>query len=100
MIRATLISLLFVLCVIFVSQNQEVFLAEFILSLDLFFYKFNNKDMPNSVLIIISFFLGVLICLISIGIGTIRKSIKIGELQKKITALETNQNSEVKKIDS
>ena len=56
--------------------------------------------MPNSVLIIISFFLGVLICLISIGIGTIRKSIKIGELQKKITALETNQNSEVKKIDS
>ena len=85
---------------LFLFSKSRSFLAEFILSLDLFFYKFNNKDMPNSVLIIISFFLGVLICLISIGIGTIRKSIKIGELQKKITALETNQNSEVKKIDS
>ena len=46
-----------------------------------------------------SFILGFLVCIISIGIGTIKKSIKIGELQKKIISLESSINDKVEKID-
>ena len=55
--------------------------------------------MPNSILITSSFILGFLVCIISIGIGTIKKSIKIGELQKKIISLESSTSDKVEKID-
>ncbi|MFL2685882.1 MAG: hypothetical protein ACJ0NN_00085 [Thermodesulfobacteriota bacterium] len=60
MIKASLISIIFVLTVIFIFQNQQVFLSEFNLSLDIFFYSFENEIVSNSILIIISFFIGVI----------------------------------------
>lgn len=99
MLRAVLISLLFIVGLIFVFQNQLIFLDEYTIYLDFFFYKIGEKTVPNSILIASSFILGFLVCIISIGIGTIKKSIKIGELQKKIISLESSINDKVEKID-
>ena len=99
MLRAVLISLLFIVGLIFVFQNQLIFLDEYTIYLDFFFYKIGEKTVPNSVLIASSFILGFLVCIISIGIGTIKKSIKIGELQKKIISLESSTSDKVEKID-
>jgi hypothetical protein len=96
MIRASLISIIFVLTVIFIFQNQQVFLSEFNLSLDIFFYSFENEIVSNSILIIISFFIGVIICLISIGITVVQRSMKITELQKKIASIESKSQIEGK----
>jgi|TARA_B100002019_G_scaffold253409_1_gene234930 hypothetical protein len=96
MIKASLISIIFVLTVIFIFQNQQVFLSEFNLSLDVFFYSFENEIVSNSLLIIISFFIGVILCLISMGITIVQKSMKITELQKKITSIETKSQIEGK----
>ncbi|NSW97961.1 MAG: DUF1049 domain-containing protein [Deltaproteobacteria bacterium TMED126] len=96
MIKASLISIIFVLTVIFIFQNQQVFLSEFNLSLDIFFYSFENEIVSNSILIIISFFIGVIICLISIGITVVQKSMKITELQKKIASIESKSQIEGK----
>lgn len=96
MIKASLISIIFVLTVIFIFQNQQVFLSEFNLSLDVFFYSFENEIVSNSLLIIISFFIGVILCLISMGITIVQKSMKISELQKKITLIESKSQIEVK----
>ena len=96
MIKASLISIIFVLTVIFIFQNQQVFLSEFNLSLDIFFYSFENEIVSNSILIIISFFIGVIICLISMGITVIQRSIKISELQKKIASIESKSQIEGK----
>ena len=94
MIKASLISIIFVLTVIFIFQNQQVFLSEFNLSLDIFFYSFENEIVSNSILIIISFFIGVIICLISMGITVIQRSMKITELQKKIASIESKSQIE------
>lgn len=96
MIKASLISIIFVLTVIFIFQNQQVFLSEFNLSLDIFFYSFENEIVSNSILIIISFFIGVIICLISMGITVIQRSMKISELQKKIASIESKSQIEGK----
>ena len=96
MIKASLISIIFVLTVIFIFQNQQVFLSEFNLSLDIFFYSFENEIVSNSILIIISFFIGVIICLISMGITIIQRSMKITELQKKIASIESKSQIEGK----
>ena len=96
MIKASLISIIFVLTVIFIFQNQQVFLSEFNLSLDIFFFSFENEIVSNSILIIISFFIGVIICLISIGITVFQKSMKITELQKKIASIESKSQIEGK----
>lgn len=96
MIKASLISIIFVLTVIFIFQNQQVFLSEFNLSLDIFFYSFENEIVSNSMLIIISFFIGVIICLISMGITIIQRSMKISELQKKIASIESKSQIEGK----
>ena len=96
MIKASLISIIFVLTVIFIFQNQQVFLSEFNLSLDVFFYSFENEIVSNSLLIIISFFIGVIICLISMGLTIVQKSMKINELQKKITSIESKSQIEGK----
>lgn len=96
MIKASLISIIFVLTVIFIFQNQQVFLSEFNLSLDIFFYSFENEIVSNSILIIISFFIGVIICLISIGITVVQRSMKITELQKKIASIESKSQIEGK----
>ncbi len=96
MIKASLISIIFVLTVIFIFQNQQVFLSEFNLSLDVFFYSFENEIVSNSLLIIISFFIGVILCLISMGITIVQKSMKITELQKKITSIESKSQTEGK----
>tara|TARA_B100000900_G_C20397641_1_gene641325 strand:+ start:217 stop:507 length:291 start_codon:yes stop_codon:yes gene_type:complete len=96
MIKASLISIIFVLTVIFIFQNQQVFLSEFNLSLDVFFYSFENEIVSNSLLIIISFFIGVILCLISMGITIVQKSMKITELQKKITSIESKSQIEGK----
>ena len=96
MIRASLISIIFVLTVIFIFQNQQVFLSEFNLSLDIFFYSFENEIVSNSILIIISFFIGVIICLISMGITVVKRSMKITELQKKIASIESKSQIEGK----
>ena len=96
MIKASLISIIFVLTVIFIFQNQQVFLSEFNLSLDVFFYSFENEIVSNSLLIIISFFIGVVLCLISMGITIVQKSMKITELQKKITSIESKSQIEGK----
>ena len=96
MIKASLISIIFVLTVIFIFQNQQVFLSEFNLSLDVFFYSFENEIVSNSLLIIISFFIGVILCLISMGITVVQKSMKITELQKKITSIESKSQTEGK----
>ena len=77
-------------------QNQQVFLSEFNLSLDVFFYSFENEIVSNSLLIIISFFIGVILCLISMGITIVQKSMKITELQKKITSIESKSQIEGK----
>ena len=95
MIKASLISIIFVLTVIFIFQNQQVFLSEFNLSLDIFFYSFENEIVSNSILIIISFFIGVIICLISMGITVIQRSMKITELQK-IASIESKSQIEGK----
>ncbi|NSW98406.1 DUF1049 domain-containing protein [bacterium] len=96
MIKASLISIIFVLTVIFIFQNQQVFLSEFNLSLDIFFYSFENEIVSNSILIIISFFIGVIICLISMGITVVQRSMKITELQKKIASIESKSQIEGK----
>jgi hypothetical protein len=96
MIKASLISIIFVLTVVFIFQNQQVFLSEFNLSLDVFFYSFENEIVSNSLLIIISFFIGVVLCLISMGITIVQKSMKITELQKKITSIESKSQIEGK----
>ena len=96
MIKASLISIIFVLTVIFIFQNQQVFLSEFNLSLDVFFYSFENEIVSNSLLIIISFFIGVILCLISMGITIVQKSMKITELQKKIASIESKSQIEGK----
>ncbi len=96
MIKASLISIIFVLTVVFIFQNQQVFLSEFNLSLDIFFYSFENEIVSNSILIIISFFIGVIICLISMGITIIQRSMKITELQKKIASIESKSQIEGK----
>jgi|TARA_B100001540_G_scaffold266785_1_gene248012 hypothetical protein len=96
MIKASLISIIFVLTVIFIFQNQQVFLSEFNLSLDIFFYSFENEIVSNSILIIISFFIGVIICLISMGITVVKRSMKITELQKKIASIESKSQIEGK----
>lgn len=96
MIKASLISIIFFLTLIFIFQNQHVFLSEFNLSLDVFFYSFENEIVSNSLLIIISFFIGVILCLISMGITIVQKSMKITELQKKITSIETKSQIEGK----
>ena len=96
MIKASLISIIFVLTVIFIFQNQQVFLSEFNLSLDIFFYSFENEIVSNSILIIISFFIGVIICLISMGITIVQRSMKITELQKKIASIESKSQIEGK----
>jgi len=96
MIKASLISIIFVLTVIFIFQNQQVFLSEFNLSLDIFFYSFENEIVSNSILIIISFFIGVIICLISMGITVVQRSMKISELQKKIASIESKSQIEGK----
>ena len=96
MIKASLISIIFVLTVIFIFQNQQVFLSEFNLSLDIFFYSFENEIVSNSILIIISFLIGVIICLISIGITVVQRSMKITELQKKIASIESKSQIEGK----
>ena len=96
MIKASLISIIFVLTVIFIFQNQQVFLSEFNLSLDIFFYSFENEIVSNSILIIISFFIGVIICLISMGITIVQRSMKISELQKKIASIESKSQIESK----
>ena len=96
MIRASLISIIFVLTVIFIFQNQQVFLSEFNLSLHIFFYSFENEIVSNSILIIISFFIGVIICLISMGITVVKRSMKITELQKKIASIESKSQIEGK----
>lgn len=96
MIKASLISIIFVLTVIFIFQNQQVFLSEFNLSLDIFFYSFENEIVSNSILIIISFFIGVIICLITMGITVVQRSMKITELQKKIASIESKSQIEGK----
>tara|TARA_B100001939_G_scaffold103065_1_gene88998 strand:- start:6027 stop:6317 length:291 start_codon:yes stop_codon:yes gene_type:complete len=96
MIKASLISIIFVLTVIFIFQNQQVFLSEFNLSLDIFFYSFENEIVSNSILIIISFFIGVIICLICMGITVVQRSMKITELQKKIASIESKSQIEGK----
>ncbi len=96
MIKASLISIIFVLTVVFIFQNQQVFLSEFNLSLDVFFYSFENEIVSNSLLIIVSFFIGVILCLISMGITIVQKSMRITELQKKITSIESKSQIEGK----
>ena len=86
----------FLLIPFYVFSNQQVFLSEFNLSLDIFFYSFENEIVSNSILIIISFFIGVIICLISIGITVVQKSMKITELQKKIASIESKSQIEGK----
>ena len=88
MIKTVLISTLFLLGVVFVFQNQEVVLNEFFITYDIKIFSFENQPLSNYWLLIIAFLLGVLICLISMGVSLISKSLKINELQKKINALE------------
>ena len=49
---------------------------------------FDNKSVSNSLLLAGSFLLGVVICLVSIGLSSISKSVEINELKKKINTLE------------
>ncbi|GIR28556.1 hypothetical protein CM15mP43_01800 [bacterium] len=98
MLRAVLISLLFIVSLIFVFQNQLIFLDEYTIYLDFFFYKIGEKTVPNSILIASSFILGFLVCIISIGIGTIKKVLKL-ESCKKIISLESSTSDKVEKID-
>ena len=46
MLRAVLISLLFIVSLIFVFQNQLIFLDEYTIYLDFFFYKIGEKTVP------------------------------------------------------
>ncbi len=87
MIKTVLISTLFLLGVVFIFQNQEVILNEFFITYDIKIFSFENQPLSNYWLLMIAFLLGVLICLITMGVSLISKSLKINELQKKINAL-------------
>ena len=78
------------------SISGKYDLNEFNLSLDIFFYSFENEIVSNSILIIISFFIGVIIWLISMGITVVKRSMKITELQKKIASIESKSQIEGK----
>ncbi|MEE2702287.1 MAG: LapA family protein [Thermodesulfobacteriota bacterium] len=88
MIKTVLISILFLLGIVFIFQNQEVILSEFFIAYDIKVFSFENQSLSNYWLLIIAFLLGVLICLISMGVSLVSKSLKINELQKKINTLE------------
>ena len=88
MIKALSVSILFILVIAFVFQNQEIFLHEFLIAYDIKISSFDNKSVSNSLLLAGSFLLGVVICLVSIGLSSISKSVKINELKKKINTLE------------
>jgi len=63
-------------------------LHEFLITYDIKIGSFDNKSVSNSLLLVSSFLLGVVVCLISVGLSSISKSFKINELRKKISTLE------------
>ena len=97
MLKAILVSLLFLMTIIFIFQNQQIFLSEYIVSLNIKVVSFENKTITNSLLLAVAFLLGVLICIITMGFSSISKSFKINQLQKKINYLEkAEKTKEVK----
>ena len=96
MIRAIIISFIFILSLVFIFQNQNVFLTEFNISLDFFVFSFEERILNNAVLIVSSFLIGALITLVSIGLGTIKKSREIANLKKKISLTSVKNENEEK----
>ena len=93
MIRAILICILFVLGIAFIFQNEEIFLHEFRVHYKAILMIFDDQPVSNSLLLVASFLFGVIVCLVSIGLSSISKSMKINELQKKINILEKTTSS-------
>ena len=97
MLKAIIISSLFLLGIVFVFQNQELFLKEFLVNFDITIFSFQDRPITSSFLLAAAFLLGVFISLISMGFSSISKSFKINQLQKKINSMEKNTlNKEVK----
>ena len=97
MLKAIIISSLFLLGIVFVFQNQELFLKEFLVNFDITIFSFQDRPITNSFLLAAAFLLGVFISLISMGFSSISKSFKINQLQKKINSMEKHTlNKEVK----
>ena len=96
MLKTLLINFLFILAIVFIFQNQEIFLHTFSVNYDMRVFKVSSMEINNSILMISGFILGSLISLILIGASLFKKSLKNTELKKRIITLETTDSKKVK----
>ena len=93
MLKTIVIIFLFITSIIFIFQNQLVFVHTFPINFDMEIFDIDSNNISNSVIILSSFALGSLITLVLIGDSLIRKSLKNNELKKKIISMEENNIS-------
>jgi uncharacterized membrane protein YciS (DUF1049 family) len=96
MLKTILIIFLFIFAIVFIFQNQQIFLHTFSVNYDMRVFEVSSIEINNSILMISAFVLGSLISLILIGASLFKKSLKNTELKKKIIALETTDSRKVK----
>ncbi len=93
MLKTIVIIFLFITSIIFIFQNQLIFVHTFPINFDMEIFDIDSNNISNSVIILSSFALGSLITLVLIGDSLIRKSLKNNELKKKIISMEENNIS-------
>lgn len=94
-IRIIITALLFVLALVLIIQNQEVFTHKFELKLDLMFYKLGPYLISNLVLTVVAFLIGVFFAAIWGAFSSVGLRSRLREKEKRIKELERDRRESI-----
>ncbi len=93
-IKILILAILFVIALVLIIQNQNVFTQQFELKLDLMVYQIGPYITSNLVLVVSAFLIGVLFALIWGAVSTVSFRSRLREKDQRIKELEKQQRRE------
>jgi putative membrane protein len=94
-IKIIIIALLFVVALVLIIQNQEVFTHKFELKLDLMVYKVGPYLTSNLVLTVAAFLIGVFFAVIWGAFSSVTLRSKLRERERRIKELERDKKESI-----
>jgi len=93
-IKIIILALIFVVALVLIIQNQEVFTHKFELKLDLLVYQIGPYIATNLVLVVVAFLIGVIFAIIWGAFHSVSMKAELREKDKRIKELEKQQRRE------
>ncbi|HXG31352.1 MAG TPA: LapA family protein [Thermodesulfobacteriota bacterium] len=94
-IKIIVLALIFVVALVLIIQNQEVFTHKFELKLDLLVYQIGPYIATNLVLVVVAFLIGVIFAIIWGAFHSVTLRAELREKDRRIKELEKQQRREV-----